>query len=99
MTDSMVLDALADHLWQSTLFIAAAALLAAAFRRNRAHVRYWIWFAASVKFLVPFALLMALGQRIEWRPAVAPTPSVNAAIEILAEPFSDEPLLVARGDP
>ena len=43
-----------NHLWQSTLFAAAVALLALAFRRNRARLRYGLWFAASIKFLVPF---------------------------------------------
>lgn len=52
---------MANHLWQSTLFAAAAGLLALALRRNRANVRHWIWLAASVKFLVPFSLLAGLG--------------------------------------
>ena len=51
----------ANHLWQSTVFVFVAALLALAFRKNRAQVRYWFWFAASLKFLVPFALLIGLG--------------------------------------
>ena len=50
-----------NHLWQSTVFAILAGLLALAFRKNRAKVRYWIWFSASVKFLVPFALLLTLG--------------------------------------
>jgi len=45
---------LANHLWQATLCVAAAWLLTLAFSRNRAAVRYWIWLAASVKFLIPF---------------------------------------------
>jgi beta-lactamase regulating signal transducer with metallopeptidase domain len=53
-----------DHLWQSTLFAIAAGLLTLAFRRNRARVRYALWFAASVKFLVPFSLMMWLGSVI-----------------------------------
>ena len=36
------------------------ALLTAAFRKNRAQVRYWLWFSASLKFFVPCALLMTL---------------------------------------
>jgi hypothetical protein len=52
--------ALLDHLWQSTLFALACAALSLAFRANRAGVRYWLWFAASLKFLLPFALLAAL---------------------------------------
>jgi beta-lactamase regulating signal transducer with metallopeptidase domain len=53
-----------DHLWQSTLFAIAAGLLTLAFRRNRARVRYALWFAASVKFLVPFSLMVWLGSFI-----------------------------------
>lgn len=49
------------HLWQSTLFTGAAWLTTLAMRTNRAQVRYWLWFAASVKFLFPFSLLVGLG--------------------------------------
>ena len=45
-----MLDMLWNHLWQSTVFAAAVAVVAVAFRRNRAQVRYWLWLAASVKF-------------------------------------------------
>jgi bla regulator protein BlaR1 len=58
------LPALANHLWQSTIVVAVAGLLVLMMRRYGAHVRYWIWFAASVKFLMPFSLLIALGQWI-----------------------------------
>ena len=54
---------LANHLWQSTFFAIAAALLTIAFRRNRANVRFWLWFSASLKFFVPFALLISFGSR------------------------------------
>ena len=54
---------LADHLWQSTLFTVGAALLTVCLRPNRAAVRYRLWFAASVKFLVPFSWLIAIGGR------------------------------------
>jgi beta-lactamase regulating signal transducer with metallopeptidase domain len=30
-------------------------------RRNPAEIRYWIWFCASLKFLVPFSLLQQVG--------------------------------------
>jgi hypothetical protein len=50
-----------DHLWQSTLFLLAASLLVLVFRKNRAQVRYSIWLAASLKFLVPFSGLIAIG--------------------------------------
>jgi bla regulator protein BlaR1 len=50
-----------NHLWQSTVFAAAVALVTLAFRKNRAEVRYWLWLSASIKFLLPFALLLSLG--------------------------------------
>jgi TonB family protein len=56
-----ILGYVGNHLWQSTLFTLAVALLALAFRHQRAQVRHWLWFAASVKFLVPFAPLVAMG--------------------------------------
>ena len=61
----------ANHLWQSTLVAALAGLLTLAFRRNRAQVRYWLWLAASLKFLIPFAALTALGRQFGWLAPVA----------------------------
>ena len=79
---------LINHLWQSTAFAAAAALLTLAFRPNRAQVRYAIWFTASAKFLLPFALLMALGSQMNRMPAVTPvTPQVTRAVELVSTPF------------
>lgn len=52
------------HLWQSTLVALAAWLLARACRHEAAAVRYWIWFVASIKFLVPLALLHQLGDSV-----------------------------------
>ena len=55
---------LLDHLWQSTLVAALAALLTITLRHNAARVRFWLWFAASMKFLTPFAALAALGRTL-----------------------------------
>ena len=55
-----------NHLWQSTVFAGVVALLSLALRRNRARLRYGIWFVASVKFLVPFAALAAAGSLL-WK--------------------------------
>src|SRR5580765_4961491 len=74
-----MIGALSNHLWQSTVFAAAVALLAVAFRENRARVRYALWLAASVKFLVPFAMLAAAGGRLEWQQAPAPIRSIFAS--------------------
>jgi bla regulator protein BlaR1 len=72
---SAYLSPIADHLWQSTLFAGVAGLLTLALRKNRARVRHWVWLAASLKFLVPLSLLIALGSQIGWRTAPAATRS------------------------
>src|SRR5579871_3860194 len=63
MTDTLIYSA-SSHLVQSTLFAGAAALLTLAFRANRAAVRFWLWLSASLKFLIPFALLSMAGNHI-----------------------------------
>jgi len=80
---------LANHLWQSTIFAAVVALLALLLRNNRPQTRYWLWLAASVKFLVPFSLLVSAGSLIEWRTA----PAMPIAIEQIAQPFEPLPQL------
>ena len=72
---------IAQHLWQSTLFLIAAWLLARACRRNSATIRYWIWFGASLKFLVPFALLQWLGDYVG-RSLPEPPPVDPVVIEV-----------------
>jgi bla regulator protein BlaR1 len=58
---------LVTHLWQSTLCVGFAALLAVLLRHTHARVRHTIWLLASLKFLVPFTLLVAAGQYLaEW---------------------------------
>ena len=68
-----------NHVWQSTLFAGVIAILALALRHNRARLRYGLWLAASVKFLVPFATLAAVGGLLEWQKAPAPIRSVVAS--------------------
>ena len=72
---------LTNHLWQSTWFAVAAGLLTAAFRKNRAQVRHWLWFSASFKFLLPFALLVTLGSHLQWAPAAQKIATPIAASE------------------
>ena len=47
-----------NHLWQSSCFALLAGLLAFVLRKNSPKVRYWVWLSASLKFLIPFALLV-----------------------------------------
>jgi bla regulator protein blaR1 len=93
----------ADHVWQSTLFAASVALLTLAFRRQRAGVRYALWLAASIKFLVPFALLVALGSSLHWTAAPLPQPELRLAVDVASLPFTplasaDAPLPTAPVD-
>jgi uncharacterized protein (TIGR03435 family) len=83
--------ALTNHLWQSTLFAAAAGLLALAFRGYRAQVRYWLWLSGSLKFLVPFALLIGLGGQLPRRaeaPRTTP-PVISTVLVTMAQPFPE----------
>jgi len=85
----MIADYVIDHLWQSTLVTAAIAALTLTMRRIPAQTRYWMWFAASVKFLIPFAALAALGAQFEWRHALPPTPAEwTDVIAAASQPFS-----------
>jgi bla regulator protein BlaR1 len=84
---------LTAHLLQSTLFAVAAGLLTLAFRGNRAQVRYWLWLSASLKFVVPFALLTSLGSFLETRMPAAhqiatqiATPQVSYTLEQFTSP-------------
>jgi beta-lactamase regulating signal transducer with metallopeptidase domain len=85
-----MISGLVTHLWQSTVFALVAALLTLAFRKNRAHVRYWLWLSASLKFFIPFALLISFGERLGWEPVAQKiaTPAVSYAVEYVAQPFS-----------
>lgn len=60
---------LANHLWQSTAFVAAVAVICLALRNHSPRLRYWLWLAASLKFLIPFSILVSLGASFE-RPSV-----------------------------
>ena len=51
-----------DHLWQSLLFCALASVCAFLTRASRAVFRLWLWRAAALKFLLPFALLFWIGE-------------------------------------
>ena len=92
---------LGNHLWQSTLFAAVAGLCTLFLRKNQAQARYWIWMAASLKFLVPFSWLVAVGSRLAWLRSSAETqPAFYMTVEEMAQPFSaparaDVPLVAA----
>ena len=83
------LSPLANHLWQSTLFAAVAWLLTLTLRKNRAAVRYGLWLAASIKFLVPFSLLVSAGSQLGFpnAPSIAEAP-FSLVMEQISQPFA-----------
>jgi len=83
------LSPVANHLWQSTLCAGVVWVLSLALKNNRAAMRFWLWLAASVKFLIPFSLLVSLGSRLSWR-TVPPDGQLqwSMAIDNIARPFA-----------
>ena len=61
---SSMAPALGNHLWQSTLFALVAGLLTLTMRKSHAQARYALWLAASLKFLLPFSLLVSIGNHL-----------------------------------
>jgi bla regulator protein blaR1 len=95
----MMLAAFFDHVWQSSLIVVVAWALTSLLRANGAHLRHAIWFAASLKFLVPFSLLALIGQEIGERVAGSgSSTSLVGAIQQAAEPFIAPAALVAPRD-
>ncbi|MFC5862983.1 TIGR03435 family protein [Acidicapsa dinghuensis] len=86
-------NSLGNHLWQSTIFVILVWLLTLALRKNYARFRYWLWLAASIKFLVPFAPLISLGRgiNISNTPQIAhrviSNPAISSAVEQITLPF------------
>ncbi|MGA2743419.1 MAG: M56 family metallopeptidase [Candidatus Sulfotelmatobacter sp.] len=84
---------LGNHLWQSTLFALAAGLLTLILRKNHARARYALWLAASIKFLIPFSLLVSLGSLFSRSHAYSRTNAgVYFAMEEVSQPFTQPTL-------
>lgn len=80
---------MANHLWQSTLFAIVVGLLTLMLHKNQARIRYWLWMAASLKFLIPFSLLVDMGKHLA-RPRnfTAAQPGFYVAMEEVSQPFT-----------
>lgn len=81
--------ALANHLWQSTVFAAVVWGLTLLMRKNSAQVRFGLWLAASIKFLLPFSLLIALGGMLPRPHHAVVTMPVYSAVDTAGLPFSE----------
>lgn len=87
--------AVANHLWQSTVFGLCAMVFSLGLRRAAGRVRFRLWLGASLKFLVPFALLESIGK------GLAPAANVALAdrpvnrlypVDVLDKPFTFAPV-------
>ena len=86
---TVTLDAIGNHLWQSTVFALTLALISLGLRQYRASTRNTLWVIASLKFLVPFAALERLGRSLplpEWM-AHPPAADTTGTLGVLIEPF------------
>jgi TonB family protein len=83
---------MANHLWQSTLFAVLAAISTLALRKNQARVRHHLWLVASLKFLVPFSLLMNFGSQLARLNGSAETlPVFYFVMQQVSQPFNQAP--------
>ncbi len=87
---------LITHLWQTTLFVGAAWLLTLALRKNQAHVRHWVWFTASIKFMLPFSVLVGLGTLVPRHAALPVHPAWVVAVGRIGEPLAALPAVAVR---
>ena len=74
--------ALANHLWQSTVFLAAVAAACLLLRHHSPRLRYWMWLAASLKFLIPFSVLVSLGAVFERPPESLPAIQARTVAQV-----------------
>ena len=89
---------LANHLWQSTVFMIAVGALTLLFRRNSAFIRYRLWLIASVKFLIPLSLLIGIGtligERVEWpAPPEIEQTQISFVFRQIGQPFVAAPAM------
>ena len=86
---------LLNHLWQSTAVAILAWLLTLALRHNSARVRYAIWLAASIKFLLPFQLLTSAGARLS-RPVGTGGAQLYFIVEEFTRPVRQAPIAASQ---
>jgi uncharacterized protein (TIGR03435 family) len=79
-----------NHLWQSTAFAVLIVSAAMVLRRNSPRLRYWLWLAASVKFLIPFSLIVSTGARLPLpHETLSPDAATVVQISTYFEPVSE----------
>jgi uncharacterized protein (TIGR03435 family) len=86
-----VAPAIGNHLWQSTLFAVLAGALGLSMSKHHARVRYGLWLAASAKFLIPFSLLVSVGNHIALpNPTSVRVSRFSVVMAQASQPFVEE---------
>jgi uncharacterized protein (TIGR03435 family) len=95
---SDLLRALGNHLWQTTAFGLCAGAVALLLRKAPACTRSSIWLAASLKFLVPFSLLLGIGRVLApfHAPDAALEPAPYYRLDTIGQPFTFTPRAFAK---
>ncbi len=78
---------IANHIWQSTVFGLVAACTTLMLRKNEALLRFWVWFIASAKFVLPFAPLVRLGTYLAGHVAGLHPKTFASTVEIVNQPL------------
>ena len=86
ISDLLVL--LANHLWQTTLFAAFVWLITLGLKENRASLRHRLWLITSIKFLLPFSLLTALGSYFPVELSLTTPSVVPVIVKSIDGPFT-----------
>ena len=76
-----MLPGLVDHLWQSAWICGAITLLAFISRHDFAPLRLWMWRIAALKFVFPFAFLVAVGAWLGFPVKYPDDPAPAALLE------------------
>jgi TonB family protein len=87
-----------NHLWQSTLFVLFIGALCQLLQKDGAHIRYGLWWIASVKFLVPFSALTAIGIWLAEKASMTMVPEAwTNTVSVVARPFDASALSWSPG--
>jgi hypothetical protein len=59
-------------------------------KKNRARIRYWVWFSVSIKLLIPFSLIVNLGSMLapDWLKSHVQIPSELSVIHTINQPLN-----------
>jgi bla regulator protein BlaR1 len=88
LLNTLSLPALANHLWQTTAVVAIVWAITSVLRSNSASLRFRFWLLASMKFLLPFSLLVAAGQHL-WptRASTSPPQTLGTIVTRAVQPY------------